>query len=44
MPQIDLFSEVNGLGRMASYSDDTVEVSSYGIPQTTGSIKVHSGV
>ncbi|XP_013767823.1 uncharacterized protein crybg1 [Pundamilia nyererei] len=44
MPQIDLFSEVNGLGRMASYFDDTVEVSSYGIPQTTGSIKVHSGV
>ncbi|XP_026008528.1 microtubule-associated protein futsch-like isoform X2 [Astatotilapia calliptera] len=44
MPQIDLFSEVNGLGRMASYFDDTVEVSSFGIPQTTGSIKVHSGV
>uniref|UniRef100_A0A3P9B9J0 Crystallin beta-gamma domain containing 1 n=1 Tax=Maylandia zebra TaxID=106582 RepID=A0A3P9B9J0_9CICH len=44
MPQIDLFSEVNGLGRMVSYFDDTVEVSSFGIPQTTGSIKVHSGV
>ncbi|XP_018550610.1 LOW QUALITY PROTEIN: beta/gamma crystallin domain-containing protein 1 [Lates calcarifer] len=44
IPQIDLFAEVNGLGRMSSYCDDTVEISSYGIPQTTGSIKVHSGV
>uniref|UniRef100_A0A3Q0QPA3 Beta/gamma crystallin 'Greek key' domain-containing protein n=1 Tax=Amphilophus citrinellus TaxID=61819 RepID=A0A3Q0QPA3_AMPCI len=44
VPHIDLFSEVNGLGRMTSYCDDTVEVSSFGIPQTTGSIKVHSGV
>ncbi|CAJ1074134.1 titin [Xyrichtys novacula] len=44
VPQIDLFTEINGLGRMTSYCDDTVETSSYGIPQTTGSIKVHSGV
>ncbi|XP_058471698.1 microtubule-associated protein futsch isoform X2 [Solea solea] len=44
VPRIDLFSEVNGMGRMASYCDDTVEIGSYGIPQTTGSIKVHSGV
>uniref|UniRef100_A0A8C4EYA2 Beta/gamma crystallin 'Greek key' domain-containing protein n=1 Tax=Dicentrarchus labrax TaxID=13489 RepID=A0A8C4EYA2_DICLA len=44
IPQIDLFAEVNGLGRMSSYCDDTVEIGSYGIPQTTGSIKVHSGV
>ncbi|XP_035465332.2 mucin-17 isoform X3 [Scophthalmus maximus] len=44
MPRIDLFSEVNGMGRMSSYCDDTVEIASYGIPQTTGSIKVHSGV
>ncbi|MEQ2167227.1 hypothetical protein GOODEAATRI_001907, partial [Goodea atripinnis] len=44
IPRIDLYSEVNGLGRMSSYCDDTPELSSYGIPQTTGSIKVHSGV
>ncbi|XP_028421309.1 beta/gamma crystallin domain-containing protein 1 [Perca flavescens] len=44
IPQIDLFAEVNGLGRMSSYCDDIVEIGSYGIPQTTGSIKVHSGV
>nr|XP_043902955.1 mucin-17 isoform X1 [Solea senegalensis] len=44
VPRIDLFSEVNGMGRMASYCDDTIEIGSYGIPQTTGSIKVHSGV
>ncbi|XP_040916135.1 beta/gamma crystallin domain-containing protein 1 isoform X2 [Toxotes jaculatrix] len=44
IPRIDLFAEVNGLGRVSSYCDDTVEIGSYGIPQTTGSIKVHSGV
>ncbi|XP_069016557.1 microtubule-associated protein futsch [Embiotoca jacksoni] len=44
IPQVDLFTEVNGLGRMSSYCGDTVEISSYGIPQSTGSIKVHSGV
>ncbi|KAM4723446.1 uncharacterized protein crybg1a [Anableps anableps] len=44
IPRIDLYSEVNGLGRMSSYCDDTPELSSYGIPQTTGSIKVHSGI
>nr|XP_057945982.1 beta/gamma crystallin domain-containing protein 1 isoform X2 [Doryrhamphus excisus] len=43
-PRIDLFTEVNGLGRMSSYYDDTVEIGSYRIPQATGSIKVHSGV
>ncbi|XP_039993185.1 protein piccolo isoform X2 [Xiphias gladius] len=44
IPRIDLFTEVNGLGRMSSYCDDAVEIGSYGILQTTGSIKVHSGV
>nr|XP_046269987.1 beta/gamma crystallin domain-containing protein 1 isoform X2 [Scatophagus argus] len=44
VPRIDLFAEVNGLGRMSSYCDDTVEIGSYAIPPTTGSIKVHSGV
>uniref|UniRef100_A0A096LSI1 Crystallin beta-gamma domain containing 1a n=1 Tax=Poecilia formosa TaxID=48698 RepID=A0A096LSI1_POEFO len=44
IPKIDLYSEVNGLGRMSSYCDDTPDLSSYGIPQTTGSIKIHSGI
>ncbi|XP_061897768.1 mucin-17 [Entelurus aequoreus] len=44
LPRIDLFTEVNGLGRMSPYCDDTVEIGSYRLPQATGSIKVHSGV
>ncbi|XP_029937821.1 mucin-17 [Myripristis murdjan] len=44
VPCIDLFTEVNGLGRRSSYCEDTVEIGSYGMPQSTGSIKVHSGV
>ncbi|XP_069392241.1 microtubule-associated protein futsch isoform X1 [Paralichthys olivaceus] len=44
MARIDLFTEVNGRGRMSSYCDDAVELGTYGIPQTSGSIKVHSGV
>ncbi|KAM4625582.1 uncharacterized protein crybg1a isoform 2-T2 [Polymixia lowei] len=44
VPHIDLFAEVNGLGRVSSYCDDTIELGSYGIPQNTGSIRVHSGV
>uniref|UniRef100_A0A3Q3J0C6 Beta/gamma crystallin 'Greek key' domain-containing protein n=1 Tax=Monopterus albus TaxID=43700 RepID=A0A3Q3J0C6_MONAL len=44
IPRIDLFTEINGLGRMTSYCDDTVQIGSYGIPQNTGSIKVYSGV
>ncbi|XP_059376355.1 beta/gamma crystallin domain-containing protein 1-like isoform X1 [Carassius carassius] len=43
-PKIDLFTELNGMGRMSSYCDDTIETCSFGIPQNTGSIKVHSGV
>ncbi|KAI4804522.1 hypothetical protein KUCAC02_026148 [Chaenocephalus aceratus] len=44
IPHIDLYPEVNGMGRMTSYYDETVEIGSYSMPQTTGSIKVHSGV
>ncbi|XP_068573820.1 very large A-kinase anchor protein-like [Cebidichthys violaceus] len=44
VPRIDLFTEVNGLGRTSSYCGEAVEIGSYGMPQTTGSIKVHSGV
>ncbi|XP_056623233.1 beta/gamma crystallin domain-containing protein 1 isoform X2 [Triplophysa dalaica] len=44
IPKIDLFTEPNGMGRMSSFCDDMIEICSYGIPQSTGSIKVHSGV
>ncbi|XP_062252713.1 uncharacterized protein crybg1a [Platichthys flesus] len=44
MARIDLFTEVDGRGRISSYCDDAVEIGSYAMPQTTGSIKVHSGV
>ncbi|XP_077095737.1 uncharacterized protein crybg1a isoform X2 [Siphateles boraxobius] len=43
-PKIDLFTELNGMGRMSSFCDDTIETCSFGIPQSTGSIKVHSGI
>ncbi|XP_043118150.1 uncharacterized protein crybg1a isoform X2 [Puntigrus tetrazona] len=43
-PKIDLFTELNGMGRVSSFCDDTIETCSFGIPQSTGSIKVHSGV
>uniref|UniRef100_A0A671Q2F3 Titin homolog n=1 Tax=Sinocyclocheilus anshuiensis TaxID=1608454 RepID=A0A671Q2F3_9TELE len=43
-PKIDLFTELNGMGRVCSFCDDTIETCSFGIPQSTGSIKVHSGV
>jgi len=43
-PKIDLFTELNGMGRMSSFCDDTIETCSFGIPQSTGSIKVHCGV
>ncbi|XP_038824823.1 beta/gamma crystallin domain-containing protein 1-like [Salvelinus namaycush] len=44
VPHIDLFTEPEGHGRLAPYHDDTVEISSFGIPQNTASIKVNSGV
>ncbi|KAJ3612856.1 hypothetical protein NHX12_019113 [Muraenolepis orangiensis] len=44
VPHIDMFAEVNGMGRMTSFCDDTVELGSYGRPPTTSSIKVQSGV
>uniref|UniRef100_A0A8C5HWG4 Beta/gamma crystallin 'Greek key' domain-containing protein n=1 Tax=Gouania willdenowi TaxID=441366 RepID=A0A8C5HWG4_GOUWI len=43
IPQIDLFSEVNGLGRVSSFCDDTVEIVSFGIPQTTVWLKPLAG-
>ncbi|XP_028981587.2 uncharacterized protein crybg1a isoform X2 [Esox lucius] len=43
-PRIDLYTEVNGLGMMTSFCDDTMEIGTYGTIQNTGSIKIHSGV
>ncbi|KAL0196602.1 hypothetical protein M9458_010174, partial [Cirrhinus mrigala] len=42
-PRIELFTEPAGRGRSFEYVDDTEEVGSFGRPQNTGSIKVHSG-
>ncbi|KAL6095877.1 crybg1 [Pungitius sinensis] len=44
LPHIDLFTEPEGLGRVTPYHDDTVETGSFGIPLSTASIRVHSGV
>ncbi|XP_077443752.1 uncharacterized protein LOC144064813 [Stigmatopora argus] len=43
-PQIDLFTEPEGHGRVTSYHDDAIEIGSFGIPLSTASIQVHSGV
>ncbi|XP_077567618.1 uncharacterized protein LOC144192406 isoform X2 [Stigmatopora nigra] len=43
-PQIDLFAEPEGHGRVTSYHDDAIEIGSFGIPLSTASIQVHSGV
>ncbi|XP_029984299.1 uncharacterized protein LOC115415031 [Sphaeramia orbicularis] len=44
LPHIDLFTEPEGRGRVTPYHDDTVETGSFGIPLSTASIQVHSGV
>ncbi|TKS75560.1 Beta/gamma crystallin domain-containing protein 1 [Collichthys lucidus] len=44
IPHIDLFTEPEGLGRVTPYHDDTIETGSFGIPLSTASIQVHSGV
>ncbi|XP_030578002.1 beta/gamma crystallin domain-containing protein 1-like isoform X2 [Archocentrus centrarchus] len=44
IPHIDLFTEPEGHGRVTPYHDDTIETGSFGIPLSTGSIQVHSGV
>ncbi|XP_077088146.1 uncharacterized protein LOC143740013 isoform X1 [Siphateles boraxobius] len=43
-PRIELFTEPRGMGRSSEYVDSTEEVGSFGLPQNTGSIKVHSGL
>ncbi|XP_063757906.1 beta/gamma crystallin domain-containing protein 1-like isoform X2 [Eleginops maclovinus] len=44
LPHIDLFTEPEGRGRVTPYHDDTIETGSFGIPLSTASIQVHSGV
>ncbi|XP_024146811.1 beta/gamma crystallin domain-containing protein 1 isoform X2 [Oryzias melastigma] len=44
LPRIDLFTDPEGRGRVTSYLDDAIETGSYGIPLTTASIQIHSGV
>uniref|UniRef100_UPI0037E8C346 beta/gamma crystallin domain-containing protein 1-like n=1 Tax=Semicossyphus pulcher TaxID=241346 RepID=UPI0037E8C346 len=44
LPHIDLFTEPEGHGRVTPYHDDTIETGSFGIPLSTASIQVHSGV
>nr|XP_057912841.1 beta/gamma crystallin domain-containing protein 1-like isoform X2 [Doryrhamphus excisus] len=43
-PHIDLFTEPEGRGRVTPYHDDTIETGSFGIPLSTASIQVHSGL
>ncbi|XP_061742383.1 beta/gamma crystallin domain-containing protein 1-like isoform X2 [Nerophis ophidion] len=43
-PHIDLFTEPEGHGRVTPYHDDTIETGSFGIPLSTASIQVHSGL
>ncbi|XP_061609003.1 beta/gamma crystallin domain-containing protein 1-like isoform X1 [Phyllopteryx taeniolatus] len=43
-PHIDLFTEPEGHGRVTPYHDDAIETGSFGIPLSTASIQVHSGV
>ncbi|XP_015205719.2 uncharacterized protein crybg1a isoform X1 [Lepisosteus oculatus] len=44
IPQIDLYTEPQGLGTVTMYCDDTLETCTYGLPLCTESVKVHSGV
>ncbi|XP_039980992.1 beta/gamma crystallin domain-containing protein 1-like isoform X2 [Xiphias gladius] len=44
IPHIDLFTEPEGHGRVTPYHDDIIETGSFGIPLSTASIQVHSGV
>lgn len=44
IPCIDLFTEPEGRGRITAYHDDTIETGTFGIPLSTASIQVYSGV
>ncbi|TWW68682.1 Beta/gamma crystallin domain-containing protein 1 [Takifugu flavidus] len=44
IPCMDLFTEPEGRGRITSYHDDTIETGTFGIPLSTASIQVYSGV
>ncbi|GCC30484.1 hypothetical protein chiPu_0008935 [Chiloscyllium punctatum] len=43
LPEIDLCTELDGLGRKTTYIDDMEEVETYGIVEPTLSIEVYSG-
>lgn len=44
VPCVDLFTEPEGRGRITAYRDDTIETGTFGIPLSTASIQVYSGV
>ncbi|MGH0131939.1 UNVERIFIED_CONTAM: hypothetical protein FKN15_015741 [Acipenser sinensis] len=44
VPEIDLFTDPEGMGRKMNFFDDTLETCTYAMPMNTSSIKVHSGV
>ncbi|XP_039603808.1 uncharacterized protein crybg1a isoform X2 [Polypterus senegalus] len=44
LPEINLFTEIGGLGRKTTYYDETVDTFTYGIPLNTSSISVNSGI
>ncbi|TNN49289.1 Absent in melanoma 1 protein [Liparis tanakae] len=44
LPHIDLFTEPEGHGRVTPYHNDSIETGSFGVPLSTASIQVHSGV
>lgn len=44
IPCIDLYTDPEGRGRITSYHDDTIETGAFGVPLTTASIQVYSGV
>ncbi|XP_068610221.1 beta/gamma crystallin domain-containing protein 1-like [Brachionichthys hirsutus] len=44
VPRIDLFTEPEGHGRVTPYYDDAMETGAFGVPLSTASVQVHSGV
>ncbi|XP_041107203.1 uncharacterized protein crybg1a isoform X2 [Polyodon spathula] len=44
VPEIDLFTDPEGMGRKMNFFDDTLDTCTYGMLMNTSSIKVHSGV
>ncbi|XP_051781301.1 uncharacterized protein crybg1a isoform X2 [Erpetoichthys calabaricus] len=44
LPEINLFTEIGGLGRKTTLYDESVDTFTYGIPLNTSSISVNSGI